>query len=579
MPEPPKPKPPTADDLAEVERALSVLKGRHPEHERARRIDEENLAKRKAERESVVADERKRSLARTIMYASGVGTILVVLVTGGLFFRSEIARRSRIEQLADPYRSMGFVVIETGSRSAPGKLEASADPGCFVVAATIPTAPISVKQGANEVSGPGPAFFCTCQIDKIVVESEVPQGGGLALARIDAAVIGGSRAASFLPFATGVIGRWDASCAETSLDGWIDGKHFPKPAGNDAWLTADPKRAALVDLGFKSAAVMKYDTPITVIELPAESCLIATPAKSEDAIGLRAKGAVMLVPTTAGGFAWCAAAESVVTVQREPRDDASEVNVLVGPVARLSGMPGLRDATRAAGLSLGVFAVPPQDRGWIAKRVLVTSAIPEPLVTVAVSPTIPNDAEARLFAVSFATPNALVADTPADVYSFCEPTLDDKTTDAVCAFSGAPSWRISKPDAVGGIARSKPPFWLFAMQGVNEPAGLKRELELVSLARRLKKDRFEPTTLEAVTEVANGAEVLGRSSEDAIVAVAVSANDPWVFPLSKSTPWTVDGTPEITPLKPLERVTVTTTDRKFPPKDKRRTIVFRRVTK
>ncbi len=578
MPEPPKPKPPV-DDLAEVERALSVLKGRHPEHERARRIDEENLAKRNAEREAVLATERRKTLARRIMIASGTGTALVIAITAALFFRSEIARRSRLEQLGDPYRSMGFVVVETGSRSAPGTLEASADPGCFVVAATIPTAPITVKQGANEMSGPGPAYFCTCQNDRIFVESEVPQGGGLALARIDAATIGGSRAATFLPFKPGTIGRWDASCAETSLDGWIEGKHWPKPTGNDAWLTADPRRAALSDLGFESAAVMKYDEPIVVLDMPAESCLIAVPAKNDDAVGLRAKGASMLVPTTPGGFAWCAAAESVVTVQREPRDDASEVNVLLGPVERLSGMPGLRETTKAAGLVLGSFGVPPQDRGWIAKRVLVTSAIPEALINVGIAPTIPNDPDARLFAVSFATPNALVADTPADVYSFCEPTLNDTTTDAVCAFSGPSSWRIGKPDAVGGLARSKPPFWLFAMQGVTEPAGLKKELELVSLARRLKKERFEPTTLEAVTEVGNGAEVLGRSAEDAIVAVSVSATEPWVFPLSKSAPWTVDGTPEIVPLKPLERVTVTTNDRRLPPKDKRRTIVFRRLAK
>jgi len=575
MPEPPKPKP--KDDLAEVERALSVLKGRHPEHERARRVDEENLKKRKDERDAVSSEERKRILARQIMIASGIGTALVIAVTVGLFFRSEIARRGRLEQLGDPYRSMGFVVVETGSRGAPGKLETTADQGCFVVASTVANGAITVKQGTNEVSGAGPAFFCTCQNDPIFASAQVPQGGGLALLRIDASAVGGSRAASFLPFKPGAIGRWDASCAETSLDAWLDAKRFPKATVEDTWLKEDPRRSVLADIGFKPLAKMKKDAVIAVVELPAESCIVAAPAKPDDPVGLRAKGGSMLVAPVSGGFAWCTSAEGVFTVQREP--SSSEVTVVGGSVARLSGMPGLRELAASAGLTLGTMAVAPQDRGWMAKRVLMTSAIPEALITVAVAPEIPNDPDARLFAVSFASPNALAADTPDGVFSFCEPTLDAKTTDAICAFSGAPSWRITRPDAVGGIARAKLPFWLFAMQGVNEPAGLKGELQLVSLARKLKREGFEPTTLEAVTEVLLGAEVLGRSNEDAIVAVTVSATDPWVFPLSDGAPWTVDGTPKVVPLKPLERVTLTTNDRKLPPKDKRRTVVFRRQKK
>ena len=46
MQRPPPKKPKTPDDLAEVERALSVLKGRNPEFERARREDEEARAQR-----------------------------------------------------------------------------------------------------------------------------------------------------------------------------------------------------------------------------------------------------------------------------------------------------------------------------------------------------------------------------------------------------------------------------------------------------------------------------------------------------------------------------------------------------
>ena len=49
MAERPPPKPKGQDDLAEVERALSVLQGRDPEFERARRQDEESRQKRRAQ--------------------------------------------------------------------------------------------------------------------------------------------------------------------------------------------------------------------------------------------------------------------------------------------------------------------------------------------------------------------------------------------------------------------------------------------------------------------------------------------------------------------------------------------------
>ena len=86
-------------------------------------------------------------------------------------------------------------------------------------------------------------------------------------------------------------------------------------------------------------------------------------------------------------------------------------------------------------------------------------------------------------------------------------------------------WRSPRKrrDAVGGLARSKLPFWLYTMHGVKDPAALEGIVELLALARSLGRDGFTPTTLEALIEQPNRVEVLGRTGEDAVVAVGVGA--------------------------------------------------------
>ena len=103
----------------------------------------------------------------------------------------------------------------------------------------------------------------------------------------------------------------------------------------------------------------------------------------------------------------------------------------------------------------------------------------------------------------------------------------------------------------------------------------------ITLARALQREGFEPTTIEAMTELEKGAEVLGRANEDAIVAVTLAPVEPWAIPLAEApeVSWSLDasGPPHVVPLRPLDRVTlVPPAKTKLPPKDKRRTVVFRR---
>ncbi|MBX3219225.1 MAG: hypothetical protein KF795_01825 [Labilithrix sp.] len=583
---PPKPKSKqTPEDLAEVERALSVLQGRHPEHERVRREDEENRARRKAEIEAVSSVEARRVRSRRSLIAVGVVVVGVVAVAGAVVLRSELARRGRIEQAADPYRAMGFVVVDTSSRGEPSKIEANVPAGC-VLATSSTGAPVRVAHAGGAVEGPTPVLTCLCEGGAVTVTGDLKAGEGLALLRTDASAVGGSRAFAFLPLKPGTIGRTDQACAEGSLDAWLDAKRWTQespagatrpiapiaPADSERWLAADPKRAALRRAGFELRAIVEREAPFAVVEIPAESCVLLAPERAGDQPSLRLKGGALAVGPAAGGAIWCTAAEGLVLAQREGE---GELAVLTAPAARAGGLAGAREAAARAELAIAAATVPAGDRGWSATQVLLASGIPATLVTAANAPDLGGDPEARIVALSLERGGSLVVDLPPDVYSFCEPALD-KALSTVCVFSGPQKWRADGAGTVAGLARAKHPFWLFGLQGVNEPAALKAETQLVNLARRLHGEGFEPTTIEAVTELDKGAEVLGRANEDAIVAFSLAPVAPWVFPYTDGPAWTLESEPRIVPVKPLERVTVTATTKTLPPKAIRRTVVFRR---
>ena len=589
---PPKPTPKdTPEDLAEVERALSVLKGRHPEHERMRREDEAKRAKRQAEIEAVAQMEVRRVRSRRAIIGGGALAVGVIAVTGAVVFRSELTRRSRIEQAGDPYRAMGFVLLETTSRGEPSKLEASVPAGCLLATSST-GAKVRLTHAGGAVEGPVPVLTCLCEGGHVTVSGDMKPGEGLALLRTDAGSIGGSRAFAFLPFKPGTMGRTDQACAEASLDAWLDAKRWTQesPQGaarplapvdaatSDRWLAADPKRASLRAAGFEVKAIVERGAPFSVVEVPAATCVLLAVERATDKPSLRLKGGALAVGPVAGNAGWCTSIEALVLAQRE---GDGELAVLTAPAARVGGLLGLREAATAAGLPLEASTVPAADRGWSAKQLLLASAIPETLITVANAPDLGTDPDARIVALSMEKRNTLVPDTPPDVFSFCDPALD-KALATICIFSGTQKWRVDGAEVEAGIARAKRPFWLFGLQGVTEPAALKVETELVTLARKLRRDGFEPTTIEAVTELDKGAEILGRAGEDAMVVIGLAPTAPWVFPYTDGPAWTIDGEPRIIPIKPLERITVSTatpaTAKSLPPKANRRTVVFRRQT-
>jgi hypothetical protein len=572
---PPKKKKDDSDDLAEVDRALSVLKGRHPEHERLEREDRQSRTRRAAEHEEAARIASSEARSRQLRLLAIIGPVVALVAFIGILGRREMERRAHLTQAATPFVSVGFTTLETSSPSSTGTLEASVDPGCMVAVST-GTEPLVITRGGATTNGPGPALFCTCANERISITGAVESGGGLVLLRADAALIGGSRAFPFSPFKPGTTIKSDDACSEAALDAWIDAKRYPKATVDDAWLRAEPGRAPLVAAGFHVIAALPASSPFVVVDVPKDSCTIAASSDPTDKIALRTKGGTLAVTDATGGFVRCAQTEGTMAVTREGKGD---VVVLTAPAVASGGILGARDIAKASGISASVSTVPPADRGWDARQLMLVSQIPEGTITTAGAPDVPVDRDARVVALSFETPNALVPETPEEVYSFCDPPLDKKTLESFCVFSGPQKWRAEGADAVGGIARSKLPFWLFAMQSANDPVALKGMTQLFVLARRLGREGFAPTTLEALTELPNGVEVLGRTGEDAVVAVGVVSVAPWVYPLSDDPPWSLDGEPRVVPVKPLSKVTLTTPLKNLPPKGSRRTVVFRRATK
>jgi len=585
-PKPPTPKPKEPEGLAEVERALSVLQGRHPESERMRREDGEKVAKKQAAQQAVADVELQKFRLKRLLYIAGIGAAVVVAIAIAGVFRSELSRRGKLEQAADPFRSMGFVVVETSSRGEPNKLEANVPAGCLLATATTPKTRVKLTHPTGSVEGVGAVLTCLCEGARVTVDSDTKGYEGVTLLRVDASVVGGSRAFTFLPFTPAATGKTDAACSEASLDAWLESKKWAGKANagvdeglSDAWLKL--KSPQLRAGGFKVTDIVRPGVPFGVVDIAAGSCVLIVPEHAETKPSLRLKNGIIASGPATGNQVWCTSAETLAVLQRE--DSKGEVALLAAPAAKVGGLFGAREIAERSKLPLAAVTLPSSDYGWSAKQLLLSCAIPETLITVANTPDLGADADARIIALSVDKPGTVTPDLPPDVFSFCDPPLMESPT-SICVFSGPQKWRVSGAETVAGIARAKLPFWLFGLQGASEPAAMKLETQLIALARRLKRDGFEPTTMEAVTELDKGAEVLGRAKEDGFVAVALAPTPPWVFPYTDGgASWSIEAgdEPRVIPIKPLERITVGPTASptvRLPPKATRRTVVFRHQT-
>jgi hypothetical protein len=568
--------PKSPSGLDEVERAISTLDGRHPEHERVRR---ETMA---------AADERKRAMekeqsraARRRWLRVGLAVVIVagVVVIGMSAWKAlgrERTVRAELDRAEAPFVAQGMTEAASNALLARDALDVPAPAGsCYVGVATEGT--VRVHAGAMAMEAAGSVGWCACVDGTVRVEGS----GGLALLRVDARAVGGPFARPWTKLAPAAWGDTGQACAEATLDAWIAGAggRDAMPNGG-AWLDG-PGRASLKQAGLHVVASVRPDRPFVVVESAAGDCLLAT-GGAEDALSVRVTGGVKRVALARGGgaLAWCTSAGETTTVWR---DGSSAVTVLAVPAARIGGILGMVECAGTAGVTVAPEAtwLSAKDLAWDAASLLgasdVTSGTLQTVTTDEVGEE-PHGAGARVTAVA-RTPGTPVAAMPEGVVVACDPPLDTPGTRTSLCASDVPARWVRRGEGAAAVALTPLPFWLTLLDARHEPDAVARVPEMLALARELRRMGFEPTVLEGVTELPSGVRVAGRAREDAIVAVGLVPRPPWAIPYSDGVPWDLGDRPRVVALEPGATVTLHANPPPPGALAQRRTVVFRHANR
>ena len=577
---PPKPPPKSAIGLTEVERAISVLDGRHPDHEKLRRQTRAGIEQRRTELELELARKARRRRLRTL-------ALLVATIAAGAagFFAWRMVVRTRtleasLDATEGGWLDRGFTSVATNVLTARPSLDVDlSGAGCFVGLATADGPLHAIVAGAPSahVDGPRSVAWCTCGPGHVRLEAPPSSAPvGLAVMRTETAALGGPFARSWVEFTPGAWIDSGRECADATLDAWIEGHHPAYTEPQAEWLEGDPSRVALRRAGLKLVGAVDPTHPFGVVEMPAASCLLAV-AQASEPLALRATGGERLVANAKGALAWCSATPAKLTVWR---DGTSPVAVVVGPAARVGGRLGMHETAEAAGvpLALDALGLRSADLPWDAAALLSASTLAN-VETWSLGAE-PGPLDARTVALAL-TPGSGAVWGPDRVVVACDPSISPSSPgatnslDALCAPTAPIAW-FNKKDAPVGAARGTLPVWLSPLEGRHEPDAIARIPELLALTRRLAREGFEATSLEEVTELPDGVRVLGRAAEDAVVAIGLAPKPPWAFPYSNGVPWDLGDAPRVVPLKPGETVKLVSSPPPSAPLNTRRTVVFRR---
>ncbi len=574
VPKSPLPPPPSAPQggLDEVERALSTLKGRHPEHERTERETREAGEKQRLILERKRAERTRRAIRRALLVIVNAAVIGGAGWVGWKLFARAQGVRADLKPLEARWAARGFAELGSNMLTASPVLKVDA-PGssCFAAVSTS-EAPMRVRAGAATLEGSRAINWCACGPGLVSIEAT--QGAvpvGLALLRIDARATGGilARANPTFPASAWIDGGQE--CADATLDGWIAERLWPKPALDAAWLTAAPARAALAHAGFRLVSALEPARPLGVVEAAAGDCMLAVSTGDEE-LSLRVSGGQWLLTHAHGALAWCDSAAATTSVWRE---GASPVVVLEGSAAAVGGLLGVREVAEAARIHVapGATWLKDADLTWDVGLLLRASKLSD--VTQGSLPTEPATPTTGVVALALAA-GATVAEEPEGVLVACDPRLDSSAgqRESVCAHAAPVAW-WRRSDVPASWAHAPVPLWLTLLEPHHEPDAIARIPELVALARRLGRDGFEPTMLEGVTELPEGVRIIGRAHEDAVVAVGLGPGPPWVFPYTDKVPWDMGDAPRVVALLPGSSVTLKASPPPSAPEAMRRTIVFR----
>jgi hypothetical protein len=571
VPKPPEP-PPTG--LDEVERAISVLEGRHPEHERTKRETMAAVEERRHVLEAELAASARRRRRRTLVIAANaVALIAAGFVTWRVVTRAR-AIRATLDVAERPFVAAGLEEIASNEVAARSTLEADTPAsGCFVAVGT--DGHVRARAANVVVEGDGSVGWCSCQPEHVTVEA-LSGGGGLALLHVDARAVGGPLARPWAKFTPAEWGRGATECADAMLDAWIGDGHGPRTPIEASWLDTTAERASLKKAGFRFASAVDEARPFGVVEGAAGDCLLAI-ASDDDVLSLRATGGARRIVGAKGAIAWCNSAGETTTVWRE--GGTAAVVVLAAPAARVGGLLGVRECAAIARVYVPADRtwLRDEDLAWDATSVLRASALGG--VVAGPLPQEPSGTKTRLSAVAWAA-GAKVDWDPSGAVVACDPRFDTASTEreSVCASTEPVLW-WRKNEVAAAAATAPLPFWLSSLEARREPDAVATVPQLLSVARRLVRAGFEPSVLEGVTELPDGVRVVGRAGEDAVVAVGLGPKPPWAFPYTDGVPWDLGDQPRVVALQPGVAVKLVATPPQSAPIEKRRTVVFRHAVR
>ncbi len=562
-------------DLEEVERALSVLGGRHPDQVRAERLASEAAAKRRREHEKELETLRRRAWKRRVIAVVALALVSsVVFVVWKIFSARSEADRSAIP-LVSRYVALGFDMLPRAMLAAQDRASVSTIAGdCYAFVATNGAA-LQIERATENVNATDASevLACTCASETITVSASQKKSVVRAL-HIAGSSLGGSRAAAFRfgDHAPKILGGDDA-CADDMLASFARARskeEIPKRNVDGAWLASHP---SLASIGFTTLVSAPSDRPFAFAPPRAASCFLAV-GDEGDALTLWALDATAFqkpIERAKNAIAWCAEKESTFALEH---DGKSAVTVVAAPAARVGGMLGLREIARAENLAIQTWTRE-DERSALAIDTLRASVVPDPTSAGCESIDPARTKTARV--LLFASDGPTFSTTDLDVR--CAPSLG--APESLCVQARALAWRAPPPKSASeagtcAVAYGPLPYWMSAVSEIRDASAelLDEELALIAFARKLTARGFVPGILEGITEKSDSVEILGRSGDDAIVAVGLWPLAPFVHPYTDGAAWTLDTEPRVIAVKGGERVTLHVPNGNVPI-DKRRTVVFR----
>jgi hypothetical protein len=563
-------------ELAEVERALSVLAGRDPEALRAQREQQEAAQRKRAEIDAVSGVERQRiTRAALVVAAIAVGALVLAGVLVLLRVRASSAEGALAPMIA-PFLELGFTRNEPAyfSTSTRAELDVAED-SCVLVVPTPQTPAIHFDApGLPAASTKGTLLHCTCASEHVTAWAERGSAGtsAVALLRIDAKAIGGRLGAAFLEPKPQTIAAGGETCAAEHLEGYVREGRFPKTPPSPDWKNGP--LGSLERHGFSAIARVPPDRPLAVLEPASDRCFVALAAEGK--LVLRHDGAE---PLSGARVAWCGAKLGVVLLERTAGNAA--IDVVSAPARRIGGLYGLVRDLASAGIESDTWA-PKNDHAAMAGEALHACLVPD--TTLVGDGPIQASASktARVVSLSIGVPAVAdprgernyEPDVGTDVFFLCAPPLAAGVRTTLCVQNGPQTWHPPGADTPSGAAYGSLPAWLSAWGKLRDPDIARYELDLLVLSMRLSSLGYEATIIEGVTEDETGVSVLGRGGEDSIVAIGIWPAAPWIEPYGDPA-WTLDGEPSVIPLAGGMRVRLGQRDRTSAPVSARRTVVFR----